>query len=197
MAAVMLFDLGVDVFTAGGSEKSFVIDAVASFMDSRESSAEGRLEETRKVCSADAVAKFVTANTRDDVDIVADVVSAAEKVLRSPPIKKGKGKKPPANESMSPINKGHHANFRYAVYRILCEKYDYFGLRERIPLPMLAELLVKATFPGDGPADWTCFISASTASISSFNAAAAVEDDSGVGAKRRSSAPLSSSGEVE
>ena len=42
-----------------------------------------------------------------------------------------------------------HKKIRYHLYARLQKKYGYMGYGERVPLPLLAETIVKALFPGN------------------------------------------------
>ena len=77
-----------------------------------------------------------------------------------------------------------HNAFRYQAYRFLSRRYDYndVDVPQRIPLPMLVELLVKAALPGDGPCTWTTFVAIANDGIEADHvrrqaAADAGEDD--------------------
>jgi hypothetical protein len=114
----------------------------------------------------------------------------------------GKALTSKATQKLSPYNPAQHNKFRYQSYKMLSEQYDYGGLGERVPLPVLAELLVKAILPGTGPADWTGFIASRVHSVKpksdtesdSLAAPAASARGSLAGSKRSASASLSRPG---
>lgn len=163
-----LYELGGDVMSAGGSSAQFVKDALSQYLSDREASDAGLAAAVREWCDVEASSKYDAVARRTDEDVVGDVVSSIEAVLKSPPTKGGKGKKKEA-EALTPANLDHHKFFRFAVYGRLADKYEYTGLRQRVPFPFLSELLVKAIFPGNGPADWTGFISSRMEAVAHMN----------------------------
>jgi hypothetical protein len=190
-ASSEIIELLGDFCVAGGSEKSYVKNAVQAYLEVREENDKAMLEEVRSYCSDAGFEKYHNAASRTDSDVVCDVVAAVRKALTNK-----------ATQKLSPYNPAQHNKFRYQSYKMLSEQYEYGGLGERVPLPVLAELLVKAILPGTGPADWTGFVASRVHSVKpkadteseSLAAAARAASGSLAGSKRSASAPLSRPG---
>jgi hypothetical protein len=69
----------------------------------------------------------------------------------------GKGSK---SGTFDVSKKGDHGRVRFSIYKKLSERLRYTNLNvpQRVPLPILVEVLVKAAFPGTGAASFTCFV---------------------------------------
>ena len=103
--------------SAGGTEKSYVVDAVQSLLDSRSINDPAMECEVRTWCSEAGVEQFLTASNRSDIDIAQDVGSAISRILARLDTKK-----------LSPEDKKHHKKIRFAVYQVLVDRYNE-GLR--------------------------------------------------------------------
>jgi hypothetical protein len=88
------------------------------------------------------------------MDVIVDAVVSALTPLLSPAT---------WPRGLKTINLGalaDHGKVRFYVYGELSRFFRYKGMNEpqRVPLPILAEVLVKACFPGMGAASFTCFV---------------------------------------
>jgi hypothetical protein len=76
--ALGLISLGGDLFFCGGSKEEFIVDVVRSYFEDRKAFNTHLSKQVRDSCDDDAVKKFADAASRDDVDLVNDVLSAVE-----------------------------------------------------------------------------------------------------------------------
>lgn len=102
-------------------------------------------------CTSEGIEKYDEATTRSDDTVVEDVIADLTAALA----KLAKEKKP-----IDPADKKQHGKIRFLAYNLLSKRYDYNAVtpRQRIPLPMLAEILVKGAFPGEGAGKFTGFV---------------------------------------
>ena len=128
--------------------------------------------EVSKSCTEEGVKLFDAAFGRDDESILEDVIAAFEEVLGAQTKKKKKS-------TVDPANKNDHNKIRFLAYKFLSRRYGYNV--ERIPIPTLAEILVKATFPGTGVAEFTGFVPSSKARELDDSPVTAAEKGSGEG----------------
>ena len=155
MGAFEIASRVLEAVPSSPSARDFISSAVSAYVSVR-GGPDGddalKRKEVVEACTDEAVELFDAALGRPDETIVEDVIAAVDKVLHAKP----KTKETPAD----PANRKDHNKIRFGVYRDLSRRYGYNG--ERIPLPTLAEILVKATFPGTGVTEFTGFIPSST-----------------------------------
>ena len=89
-----------------------------------------------------------------DEDLIADASAALHELSRGPNKKRS-----------DPAIKKDRGKIRFAIYKKLSSRYGFTLVSStqavcahRVLLPPLAELMVKAAFPGDSPIVFTSFI---------------------------------------
>ena len=115
--------------------------------------------------------KYATAMARGPDDILRVVEEAVESVVTRPRdhanmcTKRKRGRD--ATDASGaptvcvfPSNREQHAQVRFTIYGVISKELGYVdGTGERVPLPALAETLVKLSFPGTSDAAFTWFTS--------------------------------------
>jgi hypothetical protein len=129
----------------GGSTKEYIVAAVVAYLSQRADFDQTMLEKVMATLTEEDAAKFVESSSRTNAAIALDVMSGVEKAILTK-----------AALKLRKDDLKNHNQFRFITYRILANGYGYV---RRTPLPVLAELLIKAIFPGAGPSDWTLFMS--------------------------------------
>ena len=110
--------------------------------------------------SAEALNRYDTAVKHNDTELAEAATSAMNAALDYVTGKSCKKK-----DMSNPANFSDHPKIRYQSYNRLATWLNYMGLEEpqRIPLPILCEMIVKAAFPGKDATkdDFTGFIASS------------------------------------
>ena len=141
----------------------FVADVVSAYFSARDNEMQEELfrDVVRKFFTDEGVQICDAAFSRGDDVIVEDVIWALQAALATPPSTKGKKEA----RKLDPSNVGQHNAVRFLCYKKLMERFGYGG-GKRVPLPILAEILVKAAFPGapsEGSFEFTGIIASSIA----------------------------------
>ena len=129
--------------------------------------------------SNDGKSKYYAAMARGPLDVLAVVEECIDAVASTPGdygnlCSKGTKKRPRAvNVDIKNVN--DHNRIRFTVYDELRKRFGYDG--ERVPLPTLAETLVKALFPGPDGVTFTWFQHGAAAARAEEERGTGVDDD--------------------
>jgi hypothetical protein len=107
------------------------------------------MDAVTQYCTDEGRAAHTAAASRDICELIELALSSAKAATT----KTLKGK-PAADDTAS------HPNRRFEAYKPLAVKFNYHGLRprQRVPHPLIVELIIKACLPGHSPAAFTCFV---------------------------------------
>jgi len=163
-------------------EEQIYADAVSSLTDAGKASHEAAL-------------------ARGPGSICNDVVAAIENVIERPAEFSNmcSGTGAARRVVVSPKRLEDHGKVRFTVYGVLRRTFGYEG--ERVPLPPLAETLVKLAFPGPADAQFTWFRGSGRAAhdaetrVSSDKRVLSSSSGAGASASSASSAPVADAGD--
>lgn len=126
-----------------------------------------------KFCTPEGLEKFMSAAGRDDDEIVSNVIDDLGDACKVVTVK--------AKKKADLANPSFLKQIRYEAYRKLASRYGYsdVAVRQRIPLPILAELLVKATLPAGDPAEFTGFVATNIAALHEESTRRELDEDAG------------------
>ena len=129
--------------------RSLFVVPLARYLEERAEADAMMTQQVTRDCSDAGLASYLAAAARSPEQQVLDVSSAIGKVL--------------ARSKTNPLSKTNHKGIRFRLYQTLARLYGYHA--ERITLPLVAGILVKACFPGMGQLEWTGFIPSATRQI--------------------------------
>ena len=140
---------------AGGESRDAVERPLLAYVACAREAEAQLAEAVQKYCTSEGAERYAAAVARGPRDHADMVVAAIEAIGTAVT-----GSKRQKTRSVNKADKVQHASIRYDLYRRLAFAVGFSGLvpKQRVPLPIVMELLVKASFPGGGVVDFTCFV---------------------------------------
>lgn len=157
-----ILDACMATLGAGGESRTAVEAPLLAYVACATEAEAQLAEAVEEFCTPEGAERYAAAVARGPRDHADMVVAAIEAIGTAVP-----GSKRQKTRSVNKADKGQHASIRYDLYRRLASAVGYSGLvpQQRVPLPIVMELLVKASFPGGGVVDFTCFVPTAAESL--------------------------------